>query len=60
MFYASILSPIGRYDVFVEAYTPTNTEISLSNYSYFFLDVHEQEAYSALLDVYSTTSLREE
>jgi len=41
VFYSSILSPIGEYDVFVRAYMPTNTEISLSNYFYFFLDVHE-------------------
>ena len=41
MCYSSILSAIGEYDVFQGAYTPTNAEISLSNYSYFFLDVHE-------------------
>ena len=44
----------------VGAYTPTNVEINLSNYSYFFLDVHEQEAYSAPLGVYRITLLREE
>jgi len=39
--YSSILSPLGEYDVFERAHTSTNTEISLSNYFYFFLDVHE-------------------
>jgi len=39
--YSSILSSIGEYNVFERAYTPTNTEISRSNYFYFFLDVHE-------------------
>jgi len=39
--YSNILSPLGEYDVFVGAYTLTNTEINVSNYSYFFLDVHE-------------------
>jgi hypothetical protein len=52
-FYSSVLSPQG-------ACKSTNAEISPSNYFYFFLDVHEEEAYSALLDVYSPTSLREE
>jgi hypothetical protein len=52
-FHFSILSPQA-------ACKSTNVEISPSNYFYFFLDVHEQEAYSALLDAYSPTSLREE
>jgi hypothetical protein len=48
MFYASILLPRGEYGVFSETCIPPNAKISLSNYSYFFLDVHVQEAYPAL------------
>ena len=40
--------------------TSTNMTINLSNYSYFFLDVHEEEAYLALVGTYSTVLLREE
>ena len=41
VFYSSTLSSRGEYAVFERAYTSANTEISLSNYFYFFLDVHE-------------------
>jgi hypothetical protein len=41
MFYCRILSSMAEYDIFKRACTPANTEISLSNYFYFFLDVHE-------------------
>jgi hypothetical protein len=38
----------------------TNMRISLINYFYFFLDLHEPEAYSAIPGMESTVMLREE
>jgi hypothetical protein len=60
VFYSSVPSPRGTTAFVSAACTPANMAINLSNYSYFFLDVHAYEAYLAAVGMYSTVLLREE
>ena len=49
--HSNISAAIGKYGVCERVRKQTNMRINLINYFYFFLDLQEQEAYSATQDM---------